>query len=246
MRLDLLELGPGVVSGRERVGKRGMGFPPGGLWSPDARALLASLGIPVEQAYEVYGRTVTLDQPGVLVIGQVRIEVSDGQLRLTPRRGSPRFVVAPWPVQEPVIIPPRDLPEDELRYVPYGAESSHEALAGPWTLSATSDRVGLRWQGPRLDAPPPGRSRPMVPGAIELPPDGQPIILGPDGPTIGGYPLVGVVIRADDEALSRLAPGAVRHWQSVTRAESDALYEDNQRQQARWIETVRQGLALRR
>jgi antagonist of KipI len=86
----------------------------------------------------------------------------------------------------------------------------------------------------------------MVPGAIEIPPDGQPITLGPDGPTIGGYPLVGVMIRAEDEVLSRLGPGAVRHWQAITRAEAEDLHAEDQRQQARWIETVRQGLALRR
>ncbi|HCM72838.1 MAG TPA: hypothetical protein DIS87_01715, partial [Armatimonadetes bacterium] len=68
----------------------------------------------------------------------------------------------------------------------------------------------------------------------------------PDGPTIGGYPLVGVMIRADDEVLSRLGPGAVRHWHAITRAEAEDLCTEDQRQRARWIETVRQGLALRR
>lgn len=251
--MGLMDTGPGVVSGQERKGKRGMGFPPGGLWSPDARALLATLGVPSESAFEVYGRSVVLPQTGVLVIGQVRHEISEGQVKLTPRSGSPRFVVAPWPGAEPVIIAPRDLPGEVLRYVPYpeGEPSPTLAgpcpsLAGPWTVSATSDRVGIRWQGPQLEAPPPGRSRPMVPGAIEVPPDGQPITLGPDGPTIGGYPLVGVMIRAEDEVLSRLGPGAVRHWHAITRAEAEDLYAGDHRQRARWIETVRQGLALRR
>ncbi|MFN3962633.1 MAG: hypothetical protein ACK4NQ_06630 [Fimbriimonadaceae bacterium] len=244
--MGLMDTGPGVVSGRERKGQRGMGFPPGGLWSPDARALLASLGVPCEDAFELYGRAVVVPQTGVLVIGQVRCEASGGEVKLTPRSGSPRLVVAPWPGAEPVIIAPRDLPGEVLRYVPYPEGEPSPSLAGPWTVSATSDRVGIRWQGPRLAAPPPGCSRPMVPGAIEVPPNGQPITLGPDGPTMGGYPLVGVMIRADDEALSRLGPGAVRHWHAITRAEAEELYAENQRHQARWIETVRQGLALRR
>jgi allophanate hydrolase subunit 2 len=41
------------------------------------------------------------------------------------------------------------------------------------------------------------RSRPMVRGAIEVPPDGMPIVLGPDHPTTGGYPVLAVVASDD-------------------------------------------------
>ena len=50
-------------------------------------------------------------------------------------------------------------------------------------------------------------SLPTVAGAIQLPPDGHPIILGPDHATLGGYPIVGVVIGADLAILGRLSPG---------------------------------------
>jgi allophanate hydrolase subunit 2 len=39
----------------------------------------------------------------------------------------------------------------------------------------------------------------MVRGAIELPPDGQPIVLGPEHPTVGGHPIIGVIADADQD-----------------------------------------------
>lgn len=65
-------------------------------------------------------------------------------------------------------------------------------------ISPASNRVGTRLDGPALPtAPGTGSSRPMVRGAIELPPDGHPIVLGPEHPTTGGYPVIGVIATAD-------------------------------------------------
>lgn len=67
-----------------------------------------------------------------------------------------------------------------------------------WTISASSDRVGTRLDGsplPRTDRP--DVTRPMVLGAIEVPRDGQPIVLGPEHPTTGGYPVIAVVASED-------------------------------------------------
>jgi biotin-dependent carboxylase-like uncharacterized protein len=83
-------------------------------------------------------------------------------------------------------------------------------LAGAFTVSLRSDRVGVRLDGTRLarrseDA---GVSGPMVQGAIQLPPDGVPIVLGPDHPTTGGYPVVAVVVRRDQGRLLALPIGS--------------------------------------
>lgn len=67
-----------------------------------------------------------------------------------------------------------------------------------WTVSASSNRVGTRLEGPPL--PRTSRletTRPMVRGAIEVPHDGQPIVLGPEHPVTGGYPVIGVIAHAD-------------------------------------------------
>jgi allophanate hydrolase subunit 2 len=63
-------------------------------------------------------------------------------------------------------------------------------------------------------------SFPVLPGAIQLPPSGGPIILGPDAGVTGGYPVIGVVINADIHLISRLRPGEPLRFQSVTAEEA--------------------------
>ena len=79
-----------------------------------------------------------------------------------------------------------------------------------WTVSEHSDRVGLRLVGPALVHRWPGRQLPSegaTRGAIQVPPNGQPVILGPDHPVTGGYPVIGVVIDADTDRAAQLRPG---------------------------------------
>ena len=77
--------------------------------------------------------------------------------------------------------------------------------------AADADRMGLRLDGPPLlhderfgdeiisDG--------VAPGAIQVPPDGRPILLAADCQTVGGYPKIATVISADLPALGRLRPG---------------------------------------
>jgi 5-oxoprolinase (ATP-hydrolysing) subunit C len=75
-------------------------------------------------------------------------------------------------------------------------------LASEFQISPSSDRVGTRLDGPALPARSGhGISRPMTRGAIELPPDGQPIVLGPEHPVTGGYPVIAVVATVDQGRL---------------------------------------------
>lgn len=79
----------------------------------------------------------------------------------------------------------------------------------PWTVTPDSDRVGLRLAGPRLqraraDELP---SEGLVPGALQVPPDGAPVLFLADHPVTGGYPVLGVVVSADLPAAAQLRPG---------------------------------------
>lgn len=71
-----------------------------------------------------------------------------------------------------------------------------------------SDRVGLRLDAPPLPTPCKGRlvSEGMIPGSIQVPPAGGPIVLAADAPTTGGYPVIACVIAADLPALGQCAP----------------------------------------
>ena len=71
--------------------------------------------------------------------------------------------------------------------------------SAPYRILPTSDRVGTRLAGPLLPRRPDHleQSRPMVRGALEVPRDGAPIVLGPEHPTTGGYPIIAVITHAD-------------------------------------------------
>lgn len=81
---------------------------------------------------------------------------------------------------------------------------------GNWTVSATSDRVGVRLVGATIGATVEGRleSVPLVRGAVQLTPDDELIVMLADHPTTGGYPVVGVVDPDDVDALSQCPPGS--------------------------------------
>ncbi|OBH07752.1 5-oxoprolinase/urea amidolyase family protein [Mycobacterium sp. E1747] len=86
-----------------------------------------------------------------------------------------------------------------------------------WVASDRSDRVGMRLVGRPLQYCYPDRQLPSegaTRGAIQVPPNGLPVILGPDHPVTGGYPVVGVVIDEDVDKIAQVRPGqSVRlHW----------------------------------
>lgn len=79
-----------------------------------------------------------------------------------------------------------------------------------WTVSDHTDRIGVRLIGGPLEQRWPGRELPseaMLRGAIQVPPSGQPVILGADHPVTGGYPVIGVLVDADTDTAAQLRPG---------------------------------------
>ncbi|MGY1619275.1 biotin-dependent carboxyltransferase family protein [Geodermatophilus sp. SYSU D00691] len=84
-------------------------------------------------------------------------------------------------------------------------------VGAEWTVSADSDRVGLRLGGPRLERARDGElpSEGLVPGAVQVPPDGAPVLFLADHPVTGGYPVLAVVTTAGLPAAAQLRPGDV-------------------------------------
>ena len=86
-----------------------------------------------------------------------------------------------------------------------------------WLATNRSDRVGMRLVGMPLEYRWPDRQLPSegaTRGAIQVPPNGFPVILGPDHPVTGGYPVIGVVVDDDIDRVAQIRPGqTVRlHW----------------------------------
>lgn len=82
--------------------------------------------------------------------------------------------------------------------------------AREWTVSAHSDRVGVRLAGEPLGWSPGAGELPsegVVRGAVQVPPGGAPVVFGADHPVTGGYPVAAVVLDADTDRLAQLRPG---------------------------------------
>ena len=83
-------------------------------------------------------------------------------------------------------------------------------VSSSFVVDARSDRVGIRLTGPALPrlGSDSGPSSPMVRGAIQVPPSGMAVVLGPDHPTTGGYPVLATVIARDFGSLAARPPGS--------------------------------------
>ncbi len=116
--------------------------------------------------------------------------------------GPPQLGTEAAPLEIPFVPGPRD---DWL------SASSRRLLAEEtWAVSAAADRVGIRLDGPHLERARLDElaSEGMVPGAIQVPPSGQPVVFGVDAPVTGGYPVVGVVSATGRSRLAQALPGA--------------------------------------
>ena len=107
-----------------------------------------------------------------------------------------------------------------------------------FTVTRDSDRMGMRLDGPALAHSALGAdiaSDGVTPGAIQVPANGQPIILMADCQTVGGYPKIATVIRADLSRLAHVRPGMTVRFQRVSLAEAAAARAVQAQQLALWI-----------
>ncbi|ALV36994.1 biotin-dependent carboxyltransferase family protein [Streptomyces sp. CdTB01] len=124
----------------------------------------------------------------------------------TPRAPHARVDAAPQPA------PPAEL---VLRVTPgprddwFTPAALHAFTSRTYRVSPASNRIGLRTEGPTLERARPGElpSEGMVLGAVQVPPDGRPVVFLADHPTTGGYPVIAVVRPQDLPAAAQAAPG---------------------------------------
>jgi antagonist of KipI len=139
--------------------------------------------------------------------------------------GAGRSLFAP-PLSEPVIRVLRGLDYELFD------EASRAALVDTaFQVSAQSDRMGYRLDGPRLtlDRPRELLSAPIALGTVQVPPSGQPIVLMADRHSVGGYPRIAHVITADVPLLAQAALGARVRFREVSLAQAQAIYLDRER-----------------
>lgn len=135
-----------------------------------------------------------------------------------PLRQGDQLPVGTLAADEPTVdVAPVAVPSSTpvLRVLPgprrdwLAAEAWPALIRLDWTVTPDSDRVGLRLAGPALrwardDELP---SEGLVPGAVQVPPGGAPVLFLADHPVTGGYPVLAVVVTADLAAAGQLRPG---------------------------------------
>ncbi|HEV3143329.1 MAG TPA: biotin-dependent carboxyltransferase family protein [Gemmataceae bacterium] len=151
----------------------------------------------------------------------------------------------------------RHLPESALSSIPAsfpqtlrflsGAQSSWfdaDALSRQaFTVTPASNRMGIRLEGEPLNRPKREMiSEPVCPGTVQVTNEGQCIVLGVDGQTIGGYPKIAQVISADLDFLGQLRPGDSVRFVSVTLDQAEDAYRQRAAQLQEWL--VRIGIVL--
>jgi len=107
----------------------------------------------------------------------------------------------------PVLLGPRD---------DWFDDAETQLRQGSWTVSDRSNRIGVRLQGTALsrrDGELPSEG--MITGAIQVPPDGQPVVFLNDHPTTGGYPVIGVVDRDHLRFLGQARPGTAVRFRPI-------------------------------
>ncbi|MFD7655283.1 biotin-dependent carboxyltransferase family protein [Actinosynnema sp. NPDC059797] len=116
-------------------------------------------------------------------------------------------VLAPVRVPDELVVPVLLGPRDD-----WFADAGGQLRGGRWVVSDRSNRVGIRLTGTPLERVPGrvGRELPsegLVTGAVQVPPDGLPVVFLADHPTTGGYPVVGVVAERALPLLGQVPPG---------------------------------------
>ncbi len=121
------------------------------------------------------------------------------------RRVPPGLVPAPPGPGEPVVLRAVPGPQDDA-FTRAGRETFFSAL---FTVSPQADRMGYRLDGPRIEHSGPADiiSDGVAWGAVQVPAHGRPIVLLGDRQTVGGYPKIATVIRADLPRIAQAIPG---------------------------------------
>ena len=247
-----------MLQGAPTFGLRRFGVPVGGAFDQESLALAIGLsGFSSNDAWELgmAQATFVAESPGVVgVVGahtQVRLGacVFDSSVGFTVSKGDQFTVDAPnlgarvyvafGDVSRPLAwrcrladAPGSVMNRNILRVTP--GPQAHlfdlNVIAKPFEVSRTGNRVGIRI-GPsigshRIELP----SEPACVGTVQIANDGTPIILGPDGPTIGGYPKIAVVASCDVGRIGQLQPGEAVCFDLVTIEEARSFaIEANER-----------------
>jgi antagonist of KipI len=205
------------------------------------RGQVLTLGRTIEGARGVLAVSGGIDVPVVLGSRSTLLAAGLGGLEGRALRAGDRLALGAVPStarrrrMQPGVLPGYT-PRVELRVVrgaqvdAFAGKGLATLFASDYRVSSRSDRMGLRLEGPPVERLVPADIAPegIAPGAIQIPADGNPIVLGVDRPTTGGYTKVGAVIAADLGFLAQAKPGDRFRFLEVDPAEGRRLYRERE------------------
>lgn len=157
------------------------------------------------------------------------------------------FTVANWFIANHIIPDYRMNPNLRIlrgEEFDYFTQASRERfLKANFRVTAQSDRMGYRLDGPTLELSKPMEliSQAVSVGTIQVPPEGNPIILMADRQTTGGYPKIAQIASVDLPIIAQVKPGEIIQFQEITLEEAHQLYLDREMS----IEKLKQAIALK-
>ena len=123
----------------------------------------------------------------------------------------------------------------------FSEEAKNKFFKEEFLVTNLSDRMGMRLEGPKLDniVNTNIKSEGLVKGVVQVPADGNPIILFSDHGSIGGYPKIAVVITADHDMTAQLIPGSKIKFKEVNLDEAEELFKSYSNETKNYIEQIK-------
>ena len=123
----------------------------------------------------------------------------------------------------------------------FSEEAKNKFFKDEYLVTNLSDRMGMRLEGSKLDNIVSSniKSEGLVKGVVQVPADGNPIILFSDHGSIGGYPKIAVVITADHDKAAQLIPGSKLKFKEVNLDEAEELFKSYFNETKNYIEQIK-------
>jgi len=123
----------------------------------------------------------------------------------------------------------------------FSKEAKNKFFNEEYQVTNLSDRMGMRLEGPKLEniVNTNIKSEGLVKGVVQVPADGNPIIMFSDHGSIGGYPKIAVVITADHDKVAQLAPGSRIIFKEVNLDEAESLFKTYSKDTKSYLEKIK-------
>ena len=123
----------------------------------------------------------------------------------------------------------------------FSKEAKNKFFNEEYQVTNLSDRMGMRLEGPKLEniVNTNIKSEGLVKGVVQVPADGNPIIMFSDHGSIGGYPKIAVVITADHDKAAQLSPGSRIKFKEVNLDEAESLFKTYSNDTKSYLEKIK-------